>query len=149
MPGHAPDLDHRAAGGEGHDNGHLQQHLEGVADFRRRELGKALGAVATLQQEGAAFGDLGKLPAQLARLAREHQRRVAGQGLFDLQQVRGIGVGRLLLDRQGAPAVGAPRLVHLGLGLVGCRLWAMVTVGAALVASRVLADNARFCAGRW
>ncbi len=35
LPGHAPDLDHRAARGKRHDDGHLQQHLEGVADFCR------------------------------------------------------------------------------------------------------------------
>jgi hypothetical protein len=70
----------------------LQQHLEGVADFRRRELGEAFGAVAALQQERPALGHLGKLPAQLAGFAGKHQRRIAGQGLLDLQQVRGVGV---------------------------------------------------------
>ncbi len=112
LPGHAPDLDHRAAGGEGHDDRHLQQHLEGVADFRGGELGEALGAVAALQQEGAALGHFGKLAAQLAGFTGKHQRRIAGQGLLDLQQVRRVGVLGLLLDRQGAPAVRAPGLAH-------------------------------------
>lgn len=84
LAGHAPDFHHWAPGGEGHDNRHLQQHFEGVADLCRGELGKALGAVAALQQEGATLGDLGKLTAQLAGFPGKHQRRIAGQALFHL-----------------------------------------------------------------
>ncbi len=112
LAGHASDLDHRATGGEGHHNRHLQQHLEGVADFCGGEFGKALGAVAALQQESAALGHFGKLTAQLAGFPGKHQRRVAGQVLLHLQQVRSVRVLGLLLDRQGAPAVGAPGLAH-------------------------------------
>ena len=115
LTGHAPDLDHRATGGEGHDDRHLQQHFKSVANLRRRELGKAFRAIAALQQERPALGYFGKLPAQLARFAGKHQRRVAGQSLLDLTQMRGVGVLRLLLDRQGTPAVRAPRLAHHGL----------------------------------
>lgn len=112
LASHAPDFDHRAASGEGHDNGHLQQHFKRVTDLCGGELGKALGAVATLQQERAPLGHLGKLAAQLPGFAGEDQRRVTGQALLDLQQMCGVGVAGLLLDRQGAPAVGAPRLAH-------------------------------------
>ena len=115
LAGHAPDLDHRAASGEGHDDCHLQQHFEGVADLRGGEFGETFRAIAALQQKRATLGDFGELAAQLARFAGEHQRRIAGQGLLDLAQVRGVGVLRLLLDRQGAPAVRAPRLAHHGL----------------------------------
>jgi hypothetical protein len=113
LPGHAPDLDHRATGGEGHDNRHLQQHLEGVADFRGGKLEEALGAVATLQQKRATLGHFGKLTAQLAGFTGEHQWRITGQRLLDTQHVICIGVLGLLLDRQGPPAVGAPGLAHL------------------------------------
>jgi len=63
LAGHAPDLDHRATGGKGHDDRHLQQNLEGVADFRGGKLEETLGAIATLQQERATLGDRGKLTA--------------------------------------------------------------------------------------
>lgn len=112
LTGHASDFDHRAAGGEGHHNRHLQQHLEGVADLRGGELGKALGAVTALQQERPTLGHFGKLTAQLTGFPGKYQRRVAGQVLLHLQQVRSVRVLGLLLDRQGAPAVGAPGLAH-------------------------------------
>ncbi len=112
LPSHASDLDHRAARSEGHDDRHLQQHLEGVANLRRRKLHEAFGAIAALQQERPALGHLGKLAAQLPCFAGKHQRRIAGQRLFDLQQVRGVRVVRLLLNRQCPPAVGAPGLAH-------------------------------------
>ncbi|MNF79909.1 hypothetical protein D3C84_621400 [compost metagenome] len=125
LAGHAPDLDHRAAGGEGHGDGHLQQHLEGVADLAGGELGEALGAVAALQQEGAALGHLGELPAQLAGLAGKHQWRIAGQGPLDARQMGGIGVNGLLLDGLASPAVGAPGLAHRATRLAAdyMRLW--------------------------
>lgn len=107
LPGHAPDLDHRATGGKGHDDCHLQQYLEGVADLRGGELGETLGAVATLQQERPALGHFSELTTQFPGLAGKHQRRITGQGLLDLAQMRGVGVSGLLLDRQGAPAVRA------------------------------------------
>lgn len=64
LSGHAPDLDHRAAGRESHDNGHLQQHLEGVADFRSGKLGETFGAIAALQQKRSSLGHFGELTAQ-------------------------------------------------------------------------------------
>ncbi|MNO59409.1 hypothetical protein D3C76_499970 [compost metagenome] len=112
LPGHAPDLHHRAAGGEGHHHGHLQQHLEGVANLRRGKLGEAFRAVAALQEEGAPGGDFGELPAQLAGLAGEHQRREAGEGLLDLGHAGGVRVMGLLLDRLASPAIGAPGQAH-------------------------------------
>lgn len=63
LAGHAPYLDHRTAGREGHDDRHLQQHLEGVANLGGREFGETLGAIAALQQERAALGHLGELPS--------------------------------------------------------------------------------------
>ncbi len=114
LTGHTTDFDHRATGGEGHHDGHLQQHFEGVADFQGGELCKALGAIAALQQKRAALGHLSKLAAQFAGLTGKYQRRITGELLLNGQQVRGIRVLRLLLDRLGSPAFRAPGLRHCG-----------------------------------
>jgi len=116
LPGHATDLDHRAAGSKGHDDGHLQQHLEGVANFCCGEFGKTFSAIAALQQKRPTLCHFGELATQLPGFTGKHQRRIAGQGLLDLQQMCCVWVGGLLLDRQGAPAVRAPGLAHHGLG---------------------------------
>src|SRR5690606_7658011 len=71
-----------------------------------------LGAVATLQQKGPTLGDLGKLAAQLTRLAGEDQWRITGQGLLDPLQVGEVRVDGLLLDRLAFPALGAPGVRH-------------------------------------
>ena len=112
LAGHAPYLDHRTAGREGHDDRHLQQHLEGVANLGGREFGETLGAIAALQQERAALGHLGELPSQLPCFAGEDQRWQAGQGAFNAREVFGIRVFGLLLDRLASPAIGAPGVVH-------------------------------------
>jgi hypothetical protein len=46
------------------------------------ELGEALGAVAALEQERLAAATLASSAGQLARLAGEHERRVAGERVF-------------------------------------------------------------------
>ncbi|MNQ85886.1 hypothetical protein D3C85_1010620 [compost metagenome] len=121
LAGHAAHLHHRAAGGKGHDDGHLQQHLEGVADLRGGEFDEAFRAITTLEQEGAALGDLGELAAQFARLAGEHQRRVARQGLLDMRQFGGVRVLGLLLDGFVPPAFWAPFwAAHQGLDTAVC-----------------------------
>ena len=60
LAGHAADLDHRHGAAEGQHDRHLQQHAEGVADVVGMELGEALGAVAALEQESLAVGDIGQ-----------------------------------------------------------------------------------------
>ncbi len=112
LTGHASDLHHRAAGSEGHDDCHLQQHFEGVANLGRREFGEALGAVAALQQERAPARDLGELPPELPRLAGEDQRRQPGERALDALEVLGIRIFGLLLNRLVSPAVGAPGVAH-------------------------------------
>ncbi|VVN58817.1 hypothetical protein PS685_02935 [Pseudomonas fluorescens] len=112
LPGHAPDLDHRAPCREGHDNGHLQQDLERVANLGCRKLRKTLGTITALKQKRPALSDLGKLSAQLPGFAGKYQWRVTGQALLDAQQVRRVRVVGLLLDRQGAPAVRGPDWAH-------------------------------------
>ncbi len=100
----AADLHHRHTGGEGQHHRHLQQHAEGVADIVGVEFGEAFGAIAALQQESLALGDLGQRRHQIARLAREHQRRMGLQALFDGGQRRRIRVFRHLTDRLRTPA---------------------------------------------
>ncbi len=109
LPGEPAELDHRAAGAEGQHHRHLQQHLEGVADVVRVELGEALGAVAALQQEGLAGGDIGQPVLQPPRLAGEDQRREAVQRLLDPGERGLVGIARHLPDRQAAPALGASK----------------------------------------
>ena len=70
------------------------------------ELGEALGAVAALQQEGLAGGDIGQPLLQPPRLAGEDQRRVAMQGLLDALQCGLVGISGHLPYRQAAPAAG-------------------------------------------
>ena len=112
LAGEAADLDHRAGGAEGQHHRHLQQHLEGVADVVRVELGEALGAVAALQQKGLAGRDIGEPVLQPPRLAGEDQRREAAQRLLDPGERRLVGITRHLPDRQAAPAPGRPFIHH-------------------------------------
>ena len=66
-------------------------------------LGEALGAIAALQQKGLARGDPGELRLELARLAREHQRREGRELLLDLVE-RGSGRDRPEPDRSASSA---------------------------------------------
>ena len=88
LAGQPAELDDRAGGAEGQHHRHLQQHLEAVADVVRVELGEAFGAVAALQQEGLAGGDVGQPVLQAARLAGENQRRIPVQRLLDARRAR-------------------------------------------------------------
>jgi hypothetical protein len=62
---------------KGQHNGHLQEDAEEVADVVGLVLGKALGAIAPLEQEAPAFGNFGQLALQLAGLTGKNQRRKA------------------------------------------------------------------------
>ncbi len=99
LAGDASDLHHRRAAGIGEHHRHLQEHAEEVADGVGAVLGEALGAIAALQQEGLARGHAGELRLELARLAREHQRREGRKLLLDLVELGQVGIDRDLLDR--------------------------------------------------
>ena len=61
-----------------------------------------------VEQEALARGDAGQRPAQLPRLAREHQRRQRAQlseGRLYRGGIRPVG---LLVRREGAPGVRSP-----------------------------------------
>ena len=108
LAGEAAELDDRAAGAKGQHHRHLQQHLEHVADVVRMKFGKALGAVATLQQEGLAGRHRGEALLQPPRLAGKDQRWKPLQRFFDASERRLVRISGNLPDRQTAPAVGRP-----------------------------------------
>ena len=114
LAGDAADLDHRRGGGEGQHHRHLQEDAEEVADVVGRMLAEALGAVAALQQEGLARLRLAEQALELARLAGEDQRRIAGELALDLGERGAVGVDRRLLDRLRSPAIGCPAALGHG-----------------------------------
>jgi len=73
----------------------LQENLELVADERRRELVKRLGAVAGLKHERAPGRNLAQRIAELPGFAREDERWQgceAGAGSLRLVGVRPFGL---------------------------------------------------------
>ena len=112
LAGDAADLHHRRTAGIGEHHRHLEEETEEIADVVRRMLGEALGAIAALEQEGLALGDLGQGALQLAGFARKHQRGKAGELLLDALKRLKVRKGRNLLDRPVSPAVGRPPLAH-------------------------------------
>src|SRR5690606_26867062 len=113
LPGDAADLDHRRGRGERQHDRHLEEDAEEVADVVGRMLGEALGAIAALEQEGVAGGDLGELGLQLPRLAGKYQRREPRKLPFHLRKSCLILVDGNLLDRLAPPAVRLPCAGHL------------------------------------
>jgi hypothetical protein len=95
----AADLHHRRGAGIGEHDRHLQKDTEEVANIVGAVLGEAFRAVAALQQESPAGCNLGKRLLQVARLAREHQRRKGRQLLFDVGQHLLVRIVRDLQDR--------------------------------------------------
>ena len=83
------------------------------------ELGEALGAVAALQQERLAGGNLGEPGLQAPRLAGEDQRRIAAQRVLDAAEGVLVGIAGHLPDRQAAPAFWGPCFGHGKISWVG------------------------------
>jgi len=78
----------------------LQNDLQLVADEVGRTLGKTLGAVTGLEQEGPSRGGLSQLVAEAARFAGEDEWWLGGQLGLHAGQVLSVGPhGRL---RDGA-----------------------------------------------
>src|SRR5271165_7512319 len=84
-----------------------------MSDVVRMEFGKALGAIAALQQKGLTRRDRGKALLEAPGLAGKNQRRKPVQRFLDAGERRLVGITRNLPDRQTAPAVGRPRSGHL------------------------------------
>ncbi len=112
LTGDAADLDDRRSRCVRHDNRHLQENAEEVADVVGRMLAEALGAIPALKQEGLTGGCGAQGALQFARLAREDKRRIAGELPLGLGQRREIPINRRLLDGLCPPAVGGPTLVR-------------------------------------
>ena len=108
LAGDAADLHDRRGRGEGHHHRHLQEDAEEIADVVGRMLGEALGAIAALQQERLARHGLAERALELARLAGEHQRGIAGELALDLAERGRVGIDRRLLDRLAPPAFRTP-----------------------------------------
>ena len=99
LAGDAPDLHDRHAHRVRQHDGHLQDDAQLLPDVVGGELLERLGAVAGLEQERVAGGDLGERRLQRAGLAGEHERRVGGDRLQ-----RPVAARR----RRASPAAGRP-----------------------------------------
>ena len=97
-------LDHRHAGAVGQHDRHLQQRADVAADVRFGVVGERLGAVAALQQERLAAGDLGQLGLQPVDLGRHGDRRHALQHRAHRLGLVGVPA-RLLRGRLGQRGV--------------------------------------------
>ncbi len=108
LAGDAAELHGRDPGAVGQHDGHLQDDLELVADAVGRERVERLRAVAGLEQERLALGDVPQRLGQRARLAGEHERREPAElGEHGLEAAVGRPV-RLLHDRARPPGVRGP-----------------------------------------
>ena len=74
-PAIRPTLTSGSADAVDHHHRHLQQDLQLLADRDRGEVAERLGAVAGLEQERPAGGDLAERGLQVTRLAGEDERR--------------------------------------------------------------------------
>ena len=108
LSGDPPDLHRGHAAAVGEHDGHLQDHLELVADGVGREHVERLGAVAGLQDERLTRGGTRERVGEAARLSREHERRHDAE-LVERRFERGVArpVG-LLRGRVVAPALRRP-----------------------------------------
>ena len=128
LAGDASHLDHRLGRAVGQDDRHLQEDTEEIADVVGAVLGKALGAIAPLQQEGVAARDVGQLRGQFTRLTGEDERGKALELGFRRREPCGIRIGRNLGDRLLPPARRGP-VRHFGCasrvdaGRFSPRLW--------------------------
>ena len=94
------------------NNCHLQQDAECVADIVGVVFHKALGAIAALKQESAAFAYFGKVCFQASSFASKNKRRESGKAFFHRLQDFRIFICRHLLDRKIPPAIQSPFFVH-------------------------------------
>jgi hypothetical protein len=102
------DLDDGRLGAKHEDGGHLEEDAEGVADVDAVELLEALGAVAALEEEGAAHGGLGEALLEAPRLPREHDRRERLDRVEHALQLRRVRVLGLLQRLLRPPALHRP-----------------------------------------
>ena len=104
LPGDAGHLDHRHAGAVGQHHRHLQQGADVAPDVRFGVVDERLRAVAALQQERLAAGDLGQQALEPLDLRRHRDRRHALQHRAHRLGLVG-GPARLLRGRLGQRGV--------------------------------------------
>ena len=95
----APDLHHRQRRAVGEHDRHLQEGADGGPEVRLGVVDERLGAVAALEQERAAVGDIGQPVVQFVHFGRQRDRRDAFQHRADVRD--GLRVGPLRLLRRG------------------------------------------------
>ena len=103
------DLHRRNAGAVRQHDGHLEDHLELVANRVGGEGVERLRAVARLQQERVAGGHGRQRLRELSSLASEHERRLTPKLSPRRVERGGVGPFELLAGRTCAPAVRRPR----------------------------------------
>ena len=108
LAGDAADLHHRRSRRIGQHHRHLQEQAEEIADVVGAMLGEALGAIATLEEECLAGGNLRQSAFEVACLACKNERRKARKLSLDLGQRLGIRVFGHLHDRLVPPRIRAP-----------------------------------------
>ena len=116
LTGDAADLYDRQGGAVGEHGGHLQEHLQPLADAGGGVVPEGLRAVAGLEQERAALRRLAERRAQGAGLAGEDEGWKRPQQLADGGDRSRVGPGRLLHCGPVAPGGRRPR------GLRRCHL---------------------------
>mmetsp|Transcript_15252 Transcript_15252/g.59646 ORF Transcript_15252/g.59646 Transcript_15252/m.59646 type:complete len:407 (-) Transcript_15252:43-1263(-) len=130
----ADDADDGHVGAPDEDEAHLQNDANLVLDQLLLAVHKALGAVATLQNEGLALSSQRKATLQALHLPRADERgELADVVEHFLEDRLGLfRVGRLLLDRELPPAVDRPAIFHIVVVVHRCEL-SVVQAGAMLV----------------
>ena len=103
LASHAADADDALVGPPDEDEAHLQQQLDLGLDGALLAVVEELGAVAALEEEGFAGGDVPQVGLEALDLVGMddggHARELAdGAG-----ELAGVGVGGRLLDGLGAP----------------------------------------------
>ncbi|MNX99793.1 hypothetical protein D3C86_1322600 [compost metagenome] len=97
----------------GQHDGHLQESAEEVADIVRAMLKEAFSAIAALQQEGVAFGHIGKLLFQATGFTGKNERRIGRKRGFRCRKRCRVRIFGNLLDWLLPPATGGPILCHV------------------------------------
>ena len=112
LPRDPADLDDRQRRAVRQHGGHLQEHLETLADRDRRDVAERLGAVAGLEQERAPLDRLAERALERPRLTGEDEGRQLSEALPDGLDRGRVGPLRLLQRGQRAPRGRGPGLGH-------------------------------------
>jgi hypothetical protein len=105
-----PDLHHRERRAVGEHRGHLEQHLQALADRDRGDLPERLGAVPGLEEECPTLDGLAERALQRPRLAGEDERRKLPQAIAHLVDHGGVRPARELQRGERPPGGRRPGL---------------------------------------